>query len=440
MRHSYRKTGDKKPFIKRAIPVLLILLVAGAVWLWLVKFESEKPDVSLAGESRFVGPELNLRAEDRKSGLAALTVEAVQGDRAVTLLGEAYAEGTALVEKTVAMRPVPEGLTDGELRLRITAKDRSWRRNKTILDKALVLDSRPPRPVVLGGPHYINQGGAGLVVVTANEESSSAGVQVGEAWFSGFPLVENRYAVYFALPHGAPADVLFLVRAEDAAGNRGEANFRPNVKLKPPRRDRIEVSDGFLAAVVPYFKAQDSSLKGTDLEIFLAVNRTQRETDSEKIRTICRTSAPERLWSGAFIRMLGKPTAAFGQERAYYYRGEEVDRQVHLGVDIASLVQSPIPAGNGGRVVFTGPLGIYGETVILDHGCGLLSMYSHMSVIDVSPGASVAKGDILGRTGQTGMAGGDHLHFAVIVQGVFVDPVEWWDPHWIQDNIDLKLK
>jgi murein DD-endopeptidase MepM/ murein hydrolase activator NlpD len=103
-------------------------------------------------------------------------------------------------------------------------------------------------------------------------------------------------------------------------------------------------------------------------------------------------------------------------------------------------MQSPVPAGNGGRVVFTGPLGIYGETVILDHGCGLFSTYSHLSVIDVSQDAAVAKGDILGRTGQTGMAGGDHLHFAMIVQGVFVDPVEWWDPHWIQDNIDLKLK
>jgi murein DD-endopeptidase MepM/ murein hydrolase activator NlpD len=440
MRYSCRAAGDKKPFVSRAVPVLLILVAAGGAWLWLVKFESEKPAVSLAPKSRFVAPELNLRAEDRKSGLAALTVEAAQGERTVILLEEVYPDGRALVQRTLAMRPVPEALTDGELRLRITAKDRSWKRNKTILDKALVLDSRPPQPVVLGGPHYVNQGGAGLVVVTSNEESSSAGVQVGEAWFPGFPLAENRYAVYFALPPGLPRDVPFLVRAEDAAGNRGEAHFRPNVKPKPPRRDRIELSDGFLAGVIPYFKDQDPSLQGSDLEIFLALNRTQRGTDAERIRTLCRASAPERLWSGAFTRMLGKPTAAFGQERAYYYRGEEVDRQVHLGVDIASLMQSPIPAGNDGLVVFTGPLGIYGETVILDHGCGLFSMYSHMSVVDVSPGASVVKGDILGRTGQTGMAGGDHLHFAMIVQGVFVDPVEWWDPHWIQDNIDLKLK
>ena len=187
MNYSFRTTGDKKPFVKRAVPFLLPLLVAGGALLWLLKFESEKPAVSLAGENRFLGPELKLRVEDRKSGLAALTVEAAQGERTVTLLEEFYTDGPALIERTLAMRPVPEGLSDGELRLRITAKDRSWKRNKTILDKALVLDSRPPRPVALGGPHYVNQGGSGLIVVTTSEESSSAGVQVGEAWFSGYP-------------------------------------------------------------------------------------------------------------------------------------------------------------------------------------------------------------------------------------------------------------
>jgi hypothetical protein len=261
------------------VPVLFVLLAAGGAWLWLVKFESEKPAVSLVGESRFVAPELKLRAEDRKSGLAALTVEAVQGERTVTLLEEAYPDGSALVEKALAMRPVPEGLTDGELRLRITAKDLSWKRNKTILEKALVLDSRPPRPVVLGGPHYVNQGGAGLIIVTTNEESSSAGVRVGEAWFSGFPLAGNRYAVYFALSHGTPRDAPFLVQAEDEAGNRGEAHFRPIVKPKPPRLDRIEVSDGFLASVIPYFKDQDGSRDLPGLEPDPAQDRRRADPD-----------------------------------------------------------------------------------------------------------------------------------------------------------------
>jgi murein DD-endopeptidase MepM/ murein hydrolase activator NlpD len=109
-------------------------------------------------------------------------------------------------------------------------------------------------------------------------------------------------------------------------------------------------------------------------------------------------------------------------------------------VDLAALAQSPIPAANAGRVAFTGSLGIYGEAVILDHGLGLFSLYAHLSRIDVEVGKEVARGAVLGLSGSTGMSGGIHLHFAMIVQGVFVNPVEWWDEHWIRDNVELKMK
>jgi murein DD-endopeptidase MepM/ murein hydrolase activator NlpD len=132
--------------------------------------------------------------------------------------------------------------------------------------------------------------------------------------------------------------------------------------------------------------------------------------------------------------------ASFAEERTYWYNGKEIDRQVHLGVDLASLAQSPIPAANSGRVVFAGPLGIYGNTVLIDHGCGLFSMYSHLSRIETEVKKEVKKGETLGRTGTTGLAGGDHLHFSVLVNGVFVNPIEWWDEHWIKDNIDKKMK
>ncbi len=131
---------------------------------------------------------------------------------------------------------------------------------------------------------------------------------------------------------------------------------------------------------------------------------------------------------------------AIGDARTYVYDGKEIDTQTHLGVDLASLAQSPVPAANAGKVAFAGDLGIYGGTVILDHGQGLFSLYAHLSRIDVEKGKDVARGGVLGLTGSTGMAGGDHLHFAMIVQGVFVNPVEWWDAHWIRDNVELKLK
>lgn len=118
---------------------------------------------------------------------------------------------------------------------------------------------------------------------------------------------------------------------------------------------------------------------------------------------------------------------------------ETIDRQVHLGIDLASLAHAPVPAGNTGKVVFAGPIGIYGETVVIDHGIGLFSTYSHMNSIQVQPNQMVNRGDIIGTTGTTGLAGGDHLHYGMLVGGVFVNPVEWWDPEWIRNNITLRI-
>ena len=99
-----------------------------------------------------------------------------------------------------------------------------------------------------------------------------------------------------------------------------------------------------------------------------------------------------------------------------------------------------MPSANVGRVVFAGPLGIYGDTVIVDHGLGVFTLYGHLSEVDVAVGTDVARGTPVGKTGETGLAGGDHLHFSVMVHGVHVDPVEWWDPKWIEDNVQPKLE
>jgi murein DD-endopeptidase MepM/ murein hydrolase activator NlpD len=85
-------------------------------------------------------------------------------------------------------------------------------------------------------------------------------------------------------------------------------------------------------------------------------------------------------------------------------------------------------------------LGIYGQTVLLDHGLGLFSLSSHLSGIAVAEGDTVGRGQTIGSSGQTGMAGGDHLHFSILVSGEFVNLVEWLDAHWIADNIENKLE
>jgi len=133
------------------------------------------------------------------------------------------------------------------------------------------------------------------------------------------------------------------------------------------------------------------------------------------------------------------PMALFGDRRTYTHHRQKIGESIHLGVDLASTAHAPIEAANSGVVVFSGNLGIYGNAVIIDHGLGIFSLYAHMSELKAVEGRQVAKGDVIGTSGETGFAGGDHLHFSILVGGRFVDPVEWWDPHWITDNVEKKL-
>jgi murein DD-endopeptidase MepM/ murein hydrolase activator NlpD len=121
------------------------------------------------------------------------------------------------------------------------------------------------------------------------------------------------------------------------------------------------------------------------------------------------------------------------------YHGKKVDEQTHLGFDLSVVQQTPVPASNDGKVVFAGDLGIYGNCIVVDHGYGLQSIYGHLSHIEVKPGDMVKRDRQLGRSGSTGLAGGDHLHFSMQVDGVQVTAVEWWDEHWIHDRVFSKV-
>ncbi|MFP5286177.1 MAG: M23 family metallopeptidase, partial [Thermoanaerobaculia bacterium] len=146
------------------------------------------------------------------------------------------------------------------------------------------------------------------------------------------------------------------------------------------------------------------------------------------------------LWNRPFEPMINAAiTAAFADRRTYVYNGKNVDQQDHLGFDMASVERDAIRASNRGKVVLARYFGIYGNAVVIDHGYGLQSLYGHLSSIGVQEGQMVERGQELGRSGQTGLAGGDHLHFTMLLQGLAVTPVEWWDPHWIQDRIARKL-
>jgi murein DD-endopeptidase MepM/ murein hydrolase activator NlpD len=162
--------------------------------------------------------------------------------------------------------------------------------------------------------------------------------------------------------------------------------------------------------------------------------------NADRIASMTAATSPSRLWNGPFVQLGNSQVeAGFADDRTYVFEGRDVDRQTHLGYDLAVTSAIPILAANAGKVLHADWLGIYGNCVVVDHGMGIASLYGHLSSIDVRLGDSVQKGQVLGRSGMTGLAGGDHLHFTMLVHGRPVNPVEWWDSHWIADRIERKL-
>jgi murein DD-endopeptidase MepM/ murein hydrolase activator NlpD len=302
----------------------------------------------------------------------------------------------------------------------------------------------PPQVQVLSFPHYVNQGGAELVVFKVSAGTVESGVQVSDYFFPSWPVKESladARLCLFAYPHNVDAATPARLVARDDAGNETIANFTYRVFPKKFHTDTIQLTDEFMSRVVPPIMSQTPDLRdqGSLLKNFLMVNGPVRQTDARELTAIAQKTANHFLWTAPFDRLPSKTEASFADYRTYTYNGEVVDHQTHLGFDLAGVEQMPVKAANDGKVVFAGFFGIYGNAVVIDHGCGLQSLYGHLSSIAVKVGDKVKRGQQIGRSGQTGLAGGDHLHFTTLLNGIPVNPVEWWDPHWIHDRIDAKL-
>lgn len=425
----------------------LAFLAAAAVTAGFLFFEMEQPAVFIDKEIKFVGGamELPIRASDQKSGLRQISITLVQNGAALPLFDRQFPRqswfprtaGPAEVKENVAVNAKAAGAKDGAAELVVTAHDFSLKGNTAELRLPVTVDTVPPRVTVEHTQLHIQQGGSGMIVYSLSEPAVRQGVMIDTAFFPGYPLQDGsgRCLAYIALPWDSAKPEKTQVIAADAAGNEGSTSCTLSFKKAREKKDRIEISDSFLKNKLPEFQAVYPELKGTDIEKYLYVNQTVRKRNAEKIAVVCRSTAAEQLWQDRFLRMPGAGKAGYADQRTYFYQGQDIDQQTHLGIDIASSERAEIRAANRGRVILADYLGIYGNTVILDHGQGISSLYSHLSQIGTTVGRLVEKDELIGRSGTSGMAGGDHLHFSILVHGIFVTPIEWWDQHWIDVNI-----
>jgi murein DD-endopeptidase MepM/ murein hydrolase activator NlpD len=438
--------------------LLLIALFAFGAFAWR-RAESTAPRVEAPAELALgtAGANVELDLADPDSGLRSLEARLVHARGEAELLrrdfpGSWLAGGPSRQERvTLEIGPAAQEAPDGSAVLRLAVRDWSWRGNQTLLEIPVEIDRKPPRIALEAGLSYIDRGGSGAVAYSVSEATARDGVEVGEpgqpgaAFYRGFPAgpavaPTGRRVALFAVGKDAPARPRVQVVAVDRAGNAARASWPLVLKEQPFPQGNVTLPEGFLETKAEPLAREAGIQTGDLVEAFRSINTDLRRMNEAKIRELTATSEPLALFRGPFEQLKNsKVTSRFAEDRIYFAGGKRISEATHYGYDLASTAGAPITAANAGRVVYASDLGIYGNCVILDHGLGLASLYGHLSQFDVAPGDRVEKGQTLGRSGATGLAGGDHLHFAILLGGTYVDPVEWWDPKWVQEHVEGPL-
>ena len=431
--------------------VVLALIVVGVVGYLVWRQTVPGVRAELAPAQKFVGVKtpLTVSLHATRGGVRSAEVAVVQGATRAVIAQQTFPEPAASEQRlplTIAARDL--GLKDGPATIEVRARDGFWRPlrkgDRVVASAPVTVKLTPPSLEVLGATHYLHQGGGGLAALRV-KGASRAGVKVAETFFPAYPAgaADSGLAVaLFALPWNLPDMATIAAWAEDEAGNTVSRPLPSELKPRRFPSGTVELSEQFLAAKLPELLPERGTIPPEQYAAaFLVVNRDLRQKAEDTKRQLATRSQAKPLWEGAFVQPRNtKVFSNFAESRSYRYHGQEVGTAVHLGFDLASLKQSPIPAANSGVVVYAGPLTIYGNAVVLDHGMGLQTLYGHLSSIGVKEGDQVKQGQELGRSGTTGLAVGDHLHFEVLIGGVSVTPVEWWDGRWIRDHIGRPLQ
>jgi murein DD-endopeptidase MepM/ murein hydrolase activator NlpD len=442
-----------------AFVLIAVLVILGSLW-WL-KFEHEAPTAALPSAFSVLGRntpfDIGIDAGSGTLRQVAVRLRPAKGEKAgqtYELASESYPStswrGSDVsarqlhVETDLAQLGVPEG----PAMLEVWVDTYAWHLWRSApaprLEAAINVDMTPPRVEILSSQHNIRLGGSDLAVFRQSADTVHSGVRVADYFFpsmTGYFADQTVALALFAAPQDLTGDIRFFVIATDAAGNERRVALPANVKRRKFEERTLVIDDGFLERKLPeLIEANHLPASGTPVEQYLHVNRELRKQNEANIRELTMTSAPAPLWDGPFRRQPNAaPLSSFADRRTYKYKDDVIDHQTHLGFDLASLKLSPVLAAQTGVVIFADNLGIYGNAIILDHGLGIFSLYGHLSTMSVQKGDRVTVGQTIAQTGETGLAGGDHLHFSIMLYGVHIDPIEWWDPHWLTDHITSRV-
>jgi murein DD-endopeptidase MepM/ murein hydrolase activator NlpD len=343
---------------------------------------------------------------------------------------------------TAGVKTVPQ-LRDGKAMLVVEATSNGLLKKTSRWQQEVTVVTQAPSVTADSDQHYLYLGMADLATMNLSGSWTDAGVKVGDQKFRAWPMPGGKpgYFSLYAFAWNMPAGTMPVVYAANGAGNDATSPLVVQFpKKEQPKytRHELQIDDKFMQKVV---NELDPNGPGDMITRFVKINNEMRKQNNKTLSDLRLKTADKFLWSQTFLRQPGsKAEATFADQRKYIYKGQQIDEQVHLGYDLAVTQHVGVQASNDGKVVFAAPLGIYGNCIVVDHGYGLQTIYGHLSQIQVKEGDMVKRGQVMGLSGMTGMAGGDHIHFTMQLNGVQIDPKSWWDPHWIKDHIAKRVE
>ena len=437
------------------VSVILILILCGGGYIYFSPmFEQNKPKIDVNDRIYWnLKSKLTVNLSD-ESGIKYYKITFKDGEREYQLNQRVLND----IQKNLTIEVLPPKLDmfykGEEGILEIEAVDNSkWNfleGNKIVKSVPIKLDMKKPVANVLSNSRYIQRGGSAAVVVKVEDKNlQDFYIEFnGTARFELLPFKkENYYSAIIAWPIDIENFSRVNLVAVDKANNKTVTKVPFYIQEKPVKVDKITLSEDFIKNVSANVLEQSLEKVPENVEdIFIYSNKELRAKNLKTLMEVAKKSLPRDSLSESFSikpfrRLRGSKTVAqYGERRHYYLNGEKINEAWHLGIDWASVKKAPIRTSNSGEVVFKDYLGLYGNTIIINHEMGLFSLYAHTSSQDVEVGESVNAGQKIANTGATGGVFGDHLHFGMLVQGIEVNPIEWMDKNWIKTRITDILK
>ncbi len=390
-------------FFKHISKIVVIIIASWMGWqLYAYFLDTTIPSIIITGiyENGYYSGDARCCIQSDKNGEVSLWLDGQSIAHNVKM--KAHQEGQPFVMQT-------KTLSNGKHVVKVEFSDSSFHCNKIEVNREFYTDNAPLQAVLVksGTAYKVFQGRTLHIQFQTNKEIKSAFINLLSRTFECFPETKNSKIYECFIPiecEEQPNEYLFTIDIEDKVGNILRVDNKFQIVVYPFKKEVIAVTSD---------KVKEEKQLGKDSKVL-----------EDAIAQLSQESPDEKLWRGSFCAPIEiqRVSCEYGTIRTTQHKG----RYAHKAVDVINAPRSVVWAPQDGIVVLKDRFAASGNTIIIDHGLGILSLFYHLdNFADIEVGQKIAQGNPIGTIGKTGFATGYHLHWEMRIHNIPVDPLQW---------------